>query len=120
MNSLKRSEERSPLIQRDSGDASAASQTSSTQSVSDEERNGPKGEVEELSTSRGAMIVGSVGFLIFLQGKTYISFLFFVRCRAVKLYRKSALHVKISRTTQCSGGPLLFPLFLRSNCEMVM
>jgi hypothetical protein len=48
--------------------SSIAKSSRSVQSVSDAERNGEDGEASTMSRSRGALIIASIGLLIFLQG----------------------------------------------------
>ena len=63
--------ERAPLLRHSpsSGTLSSIAKSSrSVQSVSDAERNGEDGEASTMSRSRGALIIASIGLLIFLQG----------------------------------------------------
>ncbi|KAF1954481.1 MFS general substrate transporter [Byssothecium circinans] len=68
-------EEQTPLLQHQYQDPQdSSSRTTSTASVPDEERNESKAESRKISRSRGAVIVGSIGMMIFLQA-TNISIL---------------------------------------------
>ena len=74
MDAIKRSEEQSPLL-RHARESSASQSSSITSDTANEELDAmDEGGSLNISRSRGALIVGSIGFLIFLQGNIITCF----------------------------------------------